>query len=141
RLAGGTRYSVATGSLVDTVGTPIRPRLACRAWRDRDYGAIEGACGKGSACFLALVKRKKAGDIFDKLAANGVDPAGLVLAWDFTTASTHALTGWIRSVRDQAFVLGTPAFTVTSVDDGGGAGKKTKIWAERRGTFQAPAFM
>jgi hypothetical protein len=30
------------------------------------------------------------------LQTNGVDPAELVLAWDFTTASTQALTGWIR---------------------------------------------
>src|SRR5207244_4008666 len=66
---------------------------------------------------------------------------GLVLAWDFTTASTQALTGWITSVRDQAFALGTPAFTVTNVDDGGGAGRNANIWAEITGTFQAPLFM
>ena len=36
----------------------------------------------------------------------------LLLAWDFTTASTQALTDWIVSVRDQAFALGTPTFTV-----------------------------
>src|SRR5205814_8371193 len=92
-------------------------------------------------CLDAFVARQPGRDIFDILAANGVDPSDLVLAWDFTTASTQALTGWITSIRDQAFALGTPSFTVDSVDDGGGAGRNTQIWAEIKGTFQAPLFM
>src|SRR6185503_421950 len=73
---------------------------------------------------------------------NGVDPASLILAWDFTTASSSALTDWIVSVRDQAFALGTPSFTVTNVDDGpGGAGRNTNIFRRVTGTFQAPLFM
>src|SRR5579862_1873354 len=141
RLDDGTRYLVAIRNLVDTNGTPIRPRLAFRALRDGiAQDDIARACGP--ACAGAIAARAPLfADIMQRLSTNGVDVSQLVLAWDFTTASTQALTGWITSVRDQAFALGTPAFTVTSVDDGGGAGKDANIWAEVQGTFQAPLFM
>src|SRR5206468_11086270 len=61
---------------------------------------------------------------------------------DFTTASTQALTGWIVSIRDQAFALPTPTFTVDTVDDGPThTGFNSNIWARVSGTFQAPLFM
>jgi hypothetical protein len=44
-------------------------------------------------------------------------------------------------VRDQAFALGTPNFTVDSIDDGGGAGRNANIYQRIQGTFQAPLFM
>jgi hypothetical protein len=141
RLDDGTRYLVAIRGLVDTNGAPIRPRLAFRALRDGIPAAtVTSACGP--ACAATIEARQPVfTDIMQRLQTNGVDPAGLVLAWDFTTASTRALTGWIRSIRDQAFALGTPSFTVTSVDDGGGTGRDANIWAEIQGTFQAPLFM
>src|SRR5207248_7776357 len=96
----------------------------------------------GSGCTAALAARAGAfQNVFAPLAQAGVTRGDLILAWDFTTASAPALTGWIRAVRDQAFALGTPSFTVTSVDDGGGAGRNADIWAEIQGTFQAPLFM
>jgi hypothetical protein len=141
RLEDGTRYIVAIRNLVDTNGTPIRARLAFRALRDALPGTVvASACGASCAAAIAARQANFTG-IMQTLQTNGVDPAELVLAWDFTTASTQALTGWIRSVRDQAFALGTPTFTVTSVDDGGGAGRNATIWAEIQGTFQAPLFM
>jgi len=141
RLEDATRYIVAFRNLVDTMGNPIRPRLAFRAIRDGGTEAeIAAACG--SACAAAVIARRSVfTDVFQRLETNGVDPASLILAWDFTTASTQALTGWIRSVRDQAFALGTPSFTVTSVDDGGGAGRNANIYRRVQGTFQAPLFM
>ena len=141
RLRDATRYVVAIRHLVDANGTGIRPRLAFRALRD---GAAEADLARacGASCAAAIVARRPVfADIFQRLAAAGVDPSDLVLAWDFTTASSTALTGWIRAVRDQAFALGTPTFAVTSVDDGGGTGKDANIWAEVQGTFQAPLFM
>lgn len=142
RLDDGTRYIVAFRNLTDVDGTPIRPRLGFRAVRDGG-GEAELAAACGAACAARIVARRAAfGDVFERLEANGVDPASLILAWDFTTASTQALTGWIRAVRDQAFALGTPAFTVTSVDDGpGGAGRNANIFRRVQGTFQAPLFM
>jgi hypothetical protein len=81
-------------------------------------------------------------DVFARLAAAGVARQDLLLAWDFTTASSAALTDWIVAVRDQARALGTPAFTVTSIDDGpGGVGRDANIFRRVEGTFQAPLFM
>jgi hypothetical protein len=141
RLEDGTRYIVAIRNLVDTTGTPIRPRLVFRALRDAtDAGEVEAACG--SPCGALIDGRKAAFDgVFATLEQHGVDPGELILAWDFTTASTRTLTGWLTSVRDQAFALPTPAFTVTSVDDGGGAGIDADIYRRIEGTFQAPLFM
>jgi hypothetical protein len=141
RLDDATRYLVAIRNLVDTAGTPITPRLAFRALRDGMTDTdIELACGV--ACAAAIAGRRATmEDVFARLELGGVARDDLVLAWDFTTASTESLTGWMVSVRDQAFALGTPSFTVTSVDDGGGAGRNTHIFARIEGTFQAPLFM
>jgi hypothetical protein len=141
RLADGTRYIVALRNLVDANGTPIAPRLAFRALRD-GLGESEVAAACGAACAAAVEARRATyADIMSRLEAAGVEREELVLAWDFTTASTQALTAWIVAVRDQAFALGTPAFSVTSIDDRGGAGFDTHIWARIQGTFQAPLFM
>jgi hypothetical protein len=142
RLDDATRYIVAFRDLTDTLGNPIKPRLAFRAIRDGGSEAeLAAACG--SVCAAAIVARRPTfTDVFARLQANGVDPSSLILAWDFTTASTSALTDWIRSVRDQAFALGTPTFTVTTVDDGpGGTGRNANIFRRVSGTFQAPLFM
>lgn len=141
RLDDATRYLVAIRSLVDTEGAPIQPRLAFRALRDGISDAdISLACG--AACAAAIgARRPGMEDVFSDLALHGIPREDLLLAWDFTTASTEALTGWMVSVRDQAFALGTPSFTVTSIDDGGGSGRTTDIFARVEGTFQAPLFM
>src|SRR4029077_19411218 len=108
RLRDGTRYLVGIRNLVDTHGTPIRPRLVFRALRDGSEIDFAEVCGP--ACGAALAARRpRFADTVSRLRGRGVDPASLVLAWDFTTASTQALTGWIRAVRDQAFALGTPS--------------------------------
>jgi len=141
RLDDGTRYLVALRNLVDVNGTPITPRLAFRALRD-GLAESEVAAACGTACAAAVEARRATfADIMDRLETAWVDREDLVLAWDFTTASTEALTGWIVAVRDQAFALGTPAFSVTSVNDNGGAGFDANIWARIQGTFQAPLFM
>ncbi len=141
RLDDASRYLVGIRDLVDTQGTPIRPRLAFRALRDGvDTAELTAACG--TACAAAIDARRSVfEDVFTRLGAAGVPRASLLLAWDFTTASTSALTDWIVAVRDQAFALGTPSFTVTSVDNGGGVGRNANIYARIEGTFQAPLFM
>ena len=141
RLDDGTRYLVAIRDLIDTAGTPITPRLAFRVLRDSVPDAeVSLACGSNCAAQLSA-RRPAMEDMFDRLALNGVAREQLLLAWDFTTASTEALTGWMVSIRDQAFALGTPSFTVDSVDDGGGAGRNAEIYARIEGTFAAPLFM
>ncbi len=142
RLDDASRYVVAIRHLVDVNGTPIAPRLAFRALRDGVTDA-ELAASCGAQCAAAIgARRADFEDIFARLATAGVARDDLLLAWDFTTASTPALTDWIVSVRDQAFALGTPSFTVTSVNDGpGGVGRNANIFRRIEGTFQAPLFM
>lgn len=141
RLDNASRYVVAIRDLVDTEGTPIAPRLAFRALRDGvDTATLRTICG--AACATAIDQRRPVfEDVFARLENAGVDRDDLLLAWDFSTASTSALTDWIVAVRDQAFALGTPSFTVTGVDNGNGAGRNANIYARISGTFQAPLFM
>ena len=143
RLDDATRYLVAIRDLVDTNGTPITARLAFRVLRDGiPDGDVALACG--DACAAAIAARRPAmEDVLDRLAANGVARSDLILAWDFTTASAPALTGWMVSIRDQAAALGTPSFSVTSVNTGNpaGSGFNARIYARIEGTFQAPLFM
>lgn len=143
RLDDATRYLVAIRNLVDTEGTPMPVRLAFRVLRDQIPDAdVALACGP--ACAAAIAARRPAmEDTLQRLATNGVARGDLLLAWDFTTASTEALTGWMVSIRDQAFALGTPTFTVSNVNTGNppGNGFNSQIYARVEGTFQAPLFM
>ncbi|MEW6270306.1 MAG: hypothetical protein AB1689_13525 [Thermodesulfobacteriota bacterium] len=143
RLDDATRYLVAIRDLVDTQGTPIEARLAFRVLRD-GIPDEDVALACGGSCAAAIAARRPAmEDVFARLEASGVAREDLLLAWDFTTASTEALTGWMVSIRDQAFALGTPSFTVTSVNTGTppGSGFNAQIYARVEGTFQAPLFM
>jgi hypothetical protein len=141
RLDDATRYIVAVRSLVDEAGTPILPRAAFTAFRDGIADEeVRAVCGEACADVVAA-RRPAMEDLLSRLSAGGVPRDNLVLAWDFTTASTEALTGWMVSIRDQAFSLGTPTFQVTNVDDGAGAGRNADIYARIEGTFDAPLFM
>jgi hypothetical protein len=139
RLENGRRYVVAIRNLVDANGTPIEPRLVFRALRD-GLDAPTDVCGSPCGAFVDRFGERY-DRIFADLAAAGVARDDLLLAWDFTTASDEALTGWMVSIRDQAFALPTPSFTVTSVDDGDGSGFNANIFRRVQGTFQAPLFM
>lgn len=141
RLRDASHYVVGIRDLVDTLGTPIRPRLAFRALRD-GVSAKELARACGHACAARIQARRETfEDTFATLAESGVERRDLLLAWDFTTASSENLTDWIVAVRDQAFALGTPTFTVTSVENGGGNGINANVHTRIQGTFQAPLFM
>ncbi|HZR82065.1 MAG TPA: hypothetical protein VFD92_13295 [Candidatus Binatia bacterium] len=141
RLDDATRYIVAIRHLVDTLGNPIRPRAVFRVIRDGiPHDDVALACGE--ACADAIEARRPAlRRVLKRLRKHGVDTSDILLAWDFTTASTEALTGWMVSVRDQATALGTPQFTITSQDTKNGAGFNSDIWVRIQGTFQAPLFM
>jgi len=139
RLENARRYVVAIRNLVDVDGVLIEPRLVFRALRDGLDGAAD-VCGSPCGAFVEKFGGRYA-TIFDELAAAGVPRDDLILAWDFTTASDEALTGWMVSIRDQAFALPTPSFEVTSVDEGDGSGFNAKVFRRVQGTFQAPLFM
>src|SRR5690606_12243318 len=83
------------------------PTDGFRAFRDRlqtDVPQVE-------------VRRSAMETVFSDLGAAGVDRADLIVAWDFTVASSDALSSRLLHMRDDAFArLGgnAPAFTVTS---------------------------
>lgn len=139
RLENARRYVVAIRDLVDVDGTPIEPRLVFRALRD-GLDAPADVCGSPCGAFTQRFGARYE-TLFDDLDAAGVARDDLILAWDFTTASDEALTSWMVSVRDQAFALPTPTFTVDSVDEGDGSGFNANVFRRVQGTFQAPLFM
>ena len=131
-LDAATRYVVAVTELKDTAGKAFAPSAAFQAALD---GKTAGSnLGKRQGYFDSL---------FADLKTQGVEKSGLLLAWDFVTASDKAMHGDMLSMRDQAFkIVGDqgPQLTVTAVDAFTVA-QNADIAAEVRGTFHAPNFM
>jgi pimeloyl-ACP methyl ester carboxylesterase len=78
--------------------------------------------------------------VFGALTSAGVDRAELILAWDFTVASTGSLTGRMLATRDQGLVAngaGAPPFHVTSVEDD----YSDQLLRRVRGTYTVPLFL
>ncbi|MCA9691676.1 MAG: hypothetical protein R3A51_18590 [Nannocystaceae bacterium] len=91
-LKAGRRYIVAIRGVVDADNNPVDTTPSFRALRDlspSDDPTIEA-------------RRPLYADIFQRLAAAGVDRAELQLAWDFTTASTEDTTKRLLHMRDDA---------------------------------------
>lgn len=133
RLQNAHRYIVAIRHLVAKDGSAIQARRPFQILRDQlatPVRAIEA-------------RRATFEDIFSKLSAAGVARQDLILAWDFTTASTEALTGRMISARDQAIAAngpGAPPFTVTSVEEFTPE-QDANILRRVSGTFTVPLFM
>jgi hypothetical protein len=91
RLVNSRRYVVAFQGLVDRGGARVEPPLG--------FAHILAGDVAGHPVLEPLAARYEA-DIFAPLAAAGVDPDGLQLAWDFTTSSDARNTGDMRAIRD-----------------------------------------
>ncbi len=128
----GTRYVVAMTGLQDTTGKAFKPSPAFDALLS---GLTIGSnLGKRQAQFDAL---------FAELKTQGLEKSALLLAWDFVTASDHAMHDDMLAMRDQAMkIVGEkgPELTVTAVDNYT-VEQNADIAAEVRGTFHAPNFM
>lgn len=128
----GTRYIVAVRGLVDGSGAAIEPSPAFLALRDgepSDEPSVEARRGLYDD------------DIFPALADAGIDREGLLLAWDFTTASRESNTGWLVHMRDEALSAAGdngPAYTITSVDSDL---DPANILFRIKGTMSVPLFM
>jgi hypothetical protein len=126
----GHRIVVAVRGIVDGEGEPIGASDAFRAYRDRlDTGdpALER-------------QRDRYERVFADLDAAGVTRSDLILAWDFTVASTRGLTETMLALRDDSFErLGerAPRFTVTGVAPGEDAGIARVV----TGTFEMPNYL
>jgi hypothetical protein len=134
RLKNGTRYIVALRGLIGQDGLPIQPSEAFRALRD----------GTPSGSAAVEARRTAFEGIFAKLQNDcGVSRSGLILAWDFTTASDDKLTRWLLHMRDETFAQlpgsAAPAFVVSSIEDNPFPGDvPQRICRRVRGTFTAP---
>ncbi|MGC4796470.1 hypothetical protein ACLQ3H_20490 [Micromonospora saelicesensis] len=107
-LAEGTRYVVGLRGLRDGNGALIPAPKAFTAY-------LTGAGLKQRDARGPQLRR-----IVADLSRTGVKRHSLYLAWDFTIASRHGLTGRMVTVRDDAFAdLGraAPPVTVTQVTD------------------------
>ncbi|WP_231922178.1 hypothetical protein [Micromonospora krabiensis] len=107
-LAEGTRYVVGLRRLRDGNGALIPAPKAFTAY-------VTGADLRHRDSRVPQMKR-----ILADLTRSGVQRHSLYLAWDFTVASRHGLTGRMLAIRDGAFAaLGraAPSFTVTQVTD------------------------
>ncbi|WP_367130309.1 hypothetical protein [Saccharothrix sp. HUAS TT1] len=109
-LRDGHRYVVALRGLRDAAGGALAPNPAFA----RIAGAHLGRHDPLSA------RQRQLRPALAALAAHGVAPRSLHLAWDFTVASTRGLTRDLFSIRDDALRrLGSraPTSTVTGVTD------------------------
>ena len=109
-LAFGTKYIVAlTSALHDTSGNPLPISLGFAALRDKiptSNTLLEGA-------------RSHFESIFSTLATNGYPREKLILAWDYTTASSAMIIGPISTIRQEIFHSTTakgPAFADAGAD-------------------------
>jgi hypothetical protein len=130
RLQEATRYIVAIRNLKDLSGSTIAPRRAFQILRDQLATPVQ----------TINARRNQFEDIFARLAQAGVARDDLILAWDFTTASTESLTSRALSLRDQGLAAngpGAPPFVVTSVEDN----YSDQIFRRVRGHFTVPLFM
>lgn len=130
RLAPGTRYAVGiTDQVKDGAGAPLTAPAAFAAVRDG--GVLDHPRGaQTTAGFESM---------FAALEDAGYPRAGLVLAWDFVTASDEFLTSDLTIMRDAAIAaIGEDgsglSFETTEVDPG--------IALHRYvGTFASPSFL
>ena len=109
RLKDGHRYVVAIQGLVDALGGPVAARPAFRLFRD----------GVTSQSPALEARRAHFEEIFGILGKAGVARAHLLLAWDYTTATTASTTGDLLAMRDDELaVVGDdgPEYVITKVE-------------------------
>jgi hypothetical protein len=108
RLSDQTTYVVALRSLVNSAGQPIAVPAGFAAM-------LQSAPPAGAVLRQRWFELRP---VLRFLSAHGMGVAGLDQAWEFTTASTRALTGQVLAMRDQAFAGlhgHAPVSVVTSV--------------------------
>ena len=131
RLAEGHHFVVAIRDVRDAAGMPMVPEPAFAALRDEDASAS------------AAVRARQPSfsrDVLAPLETAGVARSGLVLAWDFWTASGAAITSDLVAMRDLALgtTAATPTCTVTSTTE---MELDPRLLRRIEGTFSAPSFI
>jgi hypothetical protein len=104
----GARYVVAIRDLVDRSGRAFAPSRAFANLRS----------GQTTADSRLAPRQARFDAIFTQLEAEGLERDSLLLAWDFVTASSDALHGWLVHMRDDALATvgpSGPALTFTDI--------------------------
>ena len=130
RLRETHRYIVAFRGLVTADGSPVEPPRAFQILRD----------GEDTPVRTIEERRPLLEDVFTRLADAGVARDELLLAWDFTVASSRSLTERLVTARDKALEFngpGAPPYTITSVEED----VDENILRRVRGTFTVPLYM
>jgi hypothetical protein len=130
RLHDWHHYLVAIRGLVGLDGQPMQPGRPFQIIRD------------GLTTPVQAINQRRASlePVLSGLAGVGIERASLLLAWDFTTASSEALTGRALSLRDQGLAAngpGAPPFTVDQVEEN----VNDQILRRVTGHFTVPLFM
>jgi hypothetical protein len=126
----GHRIAIGIRRLDDINGDEIPASAAFAAYRDR----------RATTDDTFEARRDSMEEIFAALAVYGLERDELWLAWDFTVASSEAITGRAVHVRDAAFAElgdGVPSFTVDQVEEAPEPGMARRI----SGTFAVPSFL
>ena len=128
-LTPGHRYIVALRGIVDAAGSLVSPTESFVALRDATE-SDEPSVGSRRALYA---------DIFETLAAVGVEPGQLQLAWDFTIASRDSATRRLLHMRDDALAtIGNGArYTITSVE----TAPDGYLAARIEGTIDVPLYL
>jgi hypothetical protein len=150
-LREGERYVVALRNLRGADGALLQPSTAFKRYRDK--------IRTNSSAFEQ--RRPHMERIFKRLKKAGVQRGELYVAWDFTVASAHSLSGRMRGIRDDAFrglgdtnlgdlkVSGSsPKFTISKVTsfpacgNDGCQGTEDDILQRRvEGTVEVPCYL
>jgi hypothetical protein len=120
-LEEGTRYIVGLGALKDAAGRRIPPSPAFAASRDDGH--------------VRTMTRQ--------LQRAGLRSKDLVLAWDFTVASTANQTARLLKIRDDAFASlagGAPSFRIGGVTDYTES-ESAELMRQVTGTFTVPNYL
>ena len=144
-LTDGTRYIVALRNLHKDDGSIAQPSAAFATYLQNYLTPPATPSADPRQSHMNL--------LFDQLSNAGVNPSGLYLAWDFTTASTLNVTGRLLAIRDDAFkqlgdtnladgtIQGSaPAFTVDSSTDFTPA-QDSRIERQVTGHFTVPCYI
>jgi hypothetical protein len=131
RLAEGHHYAVGIRGLENTDGSAVAVSAPFAALRDN------------SSFSLAIDARRTSfeTDVFAPLVAAGVEREGLLLAWDFRTASGQTAWGDLLAMRDLAIAAAGPnglGCTVTTVTEDP---TDPEIFSQISGTFTVPNFL
>ncbi|MBI4517868.1 MAG: hypothetical protein HY699_18835 [Deltaproteobacteria bacterium] len=137
-LTPGHRYLVAARNLRHPDGSPVQAEPVFAALRDRRPTDIAAVASR----------RDHFEELFALLGSNGIDRAGLVLAFDFVVQSEHGLTAQMLAMRDQAFAwldgettAGHATFTVENLIENDCSQPGARVWRQVEGSYQVPLFL